>query len=170
MDTIRDLLREVKLEGWVPIQYLASEGAARGPGPWAILAEVLILTDLFFSHFFGKATVSHARPNVSDLLPGTQIGLSLCPTSHTQLSSQRRTCCLTRPMPSKPLQLPEAPSLCIQVSQHNSPRSLQRIRDNSCHLVKSPSGVCTKGFQKNYLKAQAPTPPTSPKSHSSSSL
>lgn len=36
----------------------------------------------FFS-FFGKAIVPHARPNVSDLIPGTQTGLSLCPTSHT---------------------------------------------------------------------------------------
>lgn len=50
------------------------------------LAGVLILT-CFFS-FFGKATVPHARPNVSYLIPDTQTGLSLCPTSHTQLPSQ----------------------------------------------------------------------------------
>lgn len=39
----------------------------------------------WFLSFSGKATVPHARPNVSDLLPGTQIVQSLCPTSHTQL-------------------------------------------------------------------------------------
>ena len=84
--------------GWAPVQHPASEGVARVPGPWATLAGVLILTWLF--SFFGKATVPHARLNMSDLLPGTQIVLSLCPASHTHLPSQQRTCCLGRPEPS----------------------------------------------------------------------
>lgn len=63
-------------------------GSSKGPGPWATLAAILILA--WFVSFLGKAVVPHARPNGSNLLPGTQIVLSLCPTSHTQLGSRWR--------------------------------------------------------------------------------
>lgn len=94
----------------------APEGAVRGQGhgPWAILTGVLILAWVVW--LFGKATGPHARPNVSDLLPGTQIVLSLCPTSHTQLPSRERTCCLRMATAAAC-----ASSLSSQVSRHNLP-------------------------------------------------
>lgn len=130
------------------------ERAARGPGPQVTLAGVLVLT-CFFS-FFGKAIVPHARPNVSDLIPGTQTGLSLCPTSHIQLPSLWKTCFLGRPVPAEPLLLPEASSLHIQVSRHNSPRA-SNISETTLATSWNHSPECApKAFsQENYLKAQA---------------
>lgn len=101
---------------------------------------------LVFS-FFGKVTVPHARPTVSDLLPGTQIVLSLRPNSHTQLPSQRRTrCLLRRPVPLEPLLLPEASSLCIQVSRHSSPGA-STVSEATLATCKIPLLSVTKGLQ-----------------------
>lgn len=58
-----------------------------GLGPLATLADILTLAS--FVTFLGMATVLHARPKWSNLLPGVQIVLSVCPASYTQPWSQK---------------------------------------------------------------------------------
>lgn len=165
LDTVRDLLGEVRLEGRMPVPCPASEGAARGA---RAMGHAGRSPRSWFLSFSGKATVPHARPNVSDLLPGTQIVQSLCPTSHTQLQVNEELaawgglCLWNHCLPalctsrSPDTAHPEAPSASATTL------ATFRITPQSGHPRLSASRMT--------WKPRPPTTPTGLKSHSAGPL